>query len=64
MMFLLLFYIIDDGLQLRDAHTERAVFFLPGKEPLVGKGLMNPFGGTAFDELHRLGHGHRRREGQ
>ena len=48
----------DDRIQLRDAHAEGSILLLPGKEPLFWEGLMNPFGRTALDKLHRLGNRH------
>src|SRR5260370_41900068 len=55
MMLRLVFDVLTDFAQLRKAHAERAVFFLPGKEPLFGERLVNPLGRTALDQLHRLG---------
>ena len=47
---------------LRDAHTERPILGLPGKGPQFGKSVMHPLRGTSFDQLHRLGNGHRGRQ--
>ena len=64
MMLLLILNVIDNGVQLRNADAEGAVFFLPRKEPLIGKILVNPFRGTALDKLHSLGNGQGCRQGQ
>jgi hypothetical protein len=49
--------VIGYRVELRDAYTKGAVFFLPGKEPLFGKGFVNPFRGTALNKLERFGNG-------
>src|ERR1051325_9013014 len=42
MMLWLICDVCHDGIKLRNAHTERAVFLLPAKLPLVRKSLVNP----------------------
>src|SRR5437879_10725848 len=64
MMVLLDFDVLTNFVQLRKAHAERAVFFLPGKEPLFEKRLVNPLGRTALDQLHRLGNRKSRWQGE
>jgi len=59
MMWLLVLDVGDDRFELRNADAERTVFFLPCKQSLVGKIFVNPFRGTAFDELHGFGNRHR-----
>lgn len=63
---LLILNVDHNLIHLRNAHAERAIFGLPGKERLIGKGVMHPLGRAAFDELHGLGdrHGRRQREQQ
>jgi len=63
-MFLLAFDITNDVVQLRHAHTECAILFLPRKQAMFGKGFVDPFGRTALDQLHRLGDGDRGRQGK
>ena len=38
-MFPLILDVIGDGPELRNAHAERALFLLPGKQPLIRKGI-------------------------
>jgi hypothetical protein len=64
MVFGLTADVIGHRVELRDAHTKGAVFLLPGKEPLFGKGFVNPFRGTALDELECLGNGNGRGQSQ
>ena len=64
MVFGLTADVIGHRLELRDAHAKSAVFFLPGKEPLFGKGFVNPFRGTALDELECLRNGNSGGQGQ
>lgn len=52
LMFVVFFLVANvstDYIQLRNAHAERAVFVLPGGESLIGKCVMNPFGGAALN---------------
>src|ERR1041384_1341756 len=51
----LVFDVLRNRLQLRNAHAQRAVFFLPREKPLVRKRLVYPLGRAALDQLHRLG---------
>ena len=60
MMALLRSNILNSLLQQRKADAEGAVLHLPTKHSVFGKGIMHPFAGAAFDELHRLGKGNRR----
>jgi hypothetical protein len=54
--------VFNDLFQLRSAHAERAVFLPPSEQAMLWKRLVNPFRRTAFDQLHRLRHGHRGRQ--
>src|SRR5437667_8166905 len=57
MMVLLGSDVLNGFLQQRQADTEGAVLYLPAKHAVFGKGVMYPFGGAAFDELHCRGDG-------
>src|SRR4030095_15070005 len=61
-MLLLILDVLNDVVQLRHAHTKRAIFFLPGELTMLRKRFMDPFGRTAFDELKCLGDGERGRQ--
>lgn len=62
MMRFLSLDVIHGFVQLRHAHTERAIFFLPRKKAMFGKGFMNPFCRAALDQLQRFGNRHGRRQ--
>jgi len=64
MMFLLVVDVLSVFDLLRKAHAERAIFFLPGKGPLFGKGRLNPLGRTALDQLRRFGNRESRWQGE
>ena len=63
-MFRLFLYVPGHQVQLRHADAERAIFFLPGEEPLVRKGFMDPLAGPAFNKLQSLRYGDAGRQGQ
>jgi hypothetical protein len=58
MMPLLPFDIRSRFVQEGHAHGERALFHLPLKKPVFGKGVMHSFGRTSFDQLHRFRNRH------
>jgi hypothetical protein len=60
-MFGLIVNVIGRPLNITDADGKRAVAFLPFKKTVFGKRLVNPFRRAAFDQLHRLCNGNRRR---
>jgi hypothetical protein len=66
MMFFLRLDIMNRILHARHADAECAKTFLPCKTlwPEFGKCLTQPFRGIAFQQLHRLGNGKRRRQTQ
>ena len=51
MMLLLIADVANECVQLRHAHVERSVFFLPLEESVFREGVVNPFGGAALDQL-------------
>src|SRR5262245_21097556 len=64
MMRFLVLDVLNQLVQLRHAHAEGAVLFLPAKQTVFREGLMHPLRGAALDELERFGNGHRRRQGK
>jgi len=54
-MLLLALDVLNDVVQLRNAHAERPVLLLPCEKTMFGKRFMHPFGRPAFDQLKRLG---------
>src|SRR5262245_18137594 len=64
MMCVLVLDILNQLVQLRHAHAEGAVLFLPAKQTVFREALRHPFRGAALDELERLGNRHRRRQGK
>ncbi|MDB6020692.1 MAG: hypothetical protein JWQ04_549 [Pedosphaera sp.] len=60
MMPFLVLDVSDDQIQLRHAHAEAPILFLPRKEAVFGEGFMHPLGGAALDQLHGLGRRQRR----
>jgi len=64
MMRLLVFDVLDDLVQLRNANAEGAIFYLPFKQSVLWKSIMDPFRRAALDELQRLGNRESRRQSQ
>src|SRR6185503_19708349 len=54
MMLLLLADVANERVQLRHAHVERPIFFLPLEKSVFGEDVVNPLGGTALDQLGSL----------
>ena len=53
-VFLVVLDVSNRGVDLGHANAERPVALLPGEMDHVGKGLMQPFGRIAFDQLDGL----------
>ncbi len=64
MMLLLLLDVRNGLVDMRNTDTERSVSFLPGETAMRWKRLVNPLGGSAFDQLNGFGDGNCGRERQ
>ena len=54
-MLLLIVHTADERVQLRHAHVDKRIFFLPLKKPVFREGVVNPHGGPALDQLGCFG---------
>ncbi len=62
MLLRLTLNVSNQPVQVRRTDAEGAVLDLPAEEPVLRKGIMDPFGGAALEQLHRFGN--RQRRGQ
>ncbi len=64
MMLLLVLNVRNRLRHVRDTDAERSISFLPSETTMRWKRLVNPLGGSAFDQLNGFGDGNCGRERQ